>query len=264
MIRAAALTVAASLWAAAGSCTPVPPPTTDPSPTTVLFQDRFDRPDGLLTNEYATWNPANGDSVSSADWVQNSGSLFVRSGAAWSGVPDGGSPDATSTTATGSAVLRVTTRRQDLASVRVRLLLRVDRLVTTSRTPATDWDGVHVLLRYRSEEQLYYASVDRRDGSLAIKKKCPGGTTNGGTYTTLAATPPGSHPIPYGTWHQAAVGVVDNADGSVTIRIFRDGQRVLQAVDRGAGCAPIRGGGAVGIRGDNAQFAFDDFSVRPE
>jgi hypothetical protein len=31
--------------------------------------------------------------------------------------------------------------------------------------------------------------------------------------------------------------------------------------DRGLGCAPIRQPGAVGLRGDNDQFRFDDFTV---
>jgi hypothetical protein len=41
-------------------------------------------------------------------------------------------------------------------------------------------------LRYRSEQSLYYPSVNRRDGQVVVKKKCAGGPFNGGTYDTLA------------------------------------------------------------------------------
>ena len=231
-------------------------------PPDVVFHDGFDRADGLVTNEYATWNPTSAAAVTSANWSQNSGSTFVRSGAAWSGVPDGNSPDATSSTSTGSAVYRLTTRQSDFGEVAVAFRLRLDRFVTTSRTPAVAWDGIHVFLRYQSEEQLYYASVNRRDGAVVIKKKCAGGATNGGTYSTLASTGAGRHPVPLGAWQDVAASVDDNADGTVTLRLWRAGTLLLETTDRGTGCPPLTGTGAVGIRGDNAEFAFDDFTVR--
>ena len=225
----------------------------------IAFYDGFTRPDGLITNEYATWNPTRADAVKSPDWEATSGSLFARGGQGWTGVPDGASPDAGSTTATGSAVFRLNSLRRDFGNVDVAMRLGADRFVTTDRTPAADWDGVHIWLRHQGERQLYAASVSRRDGQVVIKKKCAGGAVNGGTYSTLAVSP--GWPVGLGASQDVAAGVRDNADGSVTLRLWRGGTLVLETVDRGAGCAPLSGVGAVGVRGDNAEFRIDDFTV---
>lgn len=234
-----------------------------PPASNVIFADNFDRPDGLVTNEYATWNPNNAAAVKSADWQMTSGSLFAKSGAGWTGVPDGcSSASASGSPCTASAVFRLNTARHDFGDVTVSTALRVQRLVSTSRTPAVAWDGVHVWLRYQSEESLYYASFARRDGRIVVKKKCPGGSENGGTYFELAPGEVSGFPIPFGTVQQIGAGIKTNADGSVTITMDRDGTRILSTTDKGLGCAPITAPGAVGIRGDNAEFSFDDFAVR--
>jgi hypothetical protein len=54
------------------------PPAPAATTGTVLFQDHFDRPDGLITNEYAYWNPTHSDAVISPDWEMTSGSPFAR------------------------------------------------------------------------------------------------------------------------------------------------------------------------------------------
>lgn len=228
-----------------------------------LFADSFDRADGLVTNEYATWNPNSPQAVKSAGWQMTSGSLFAKGGAGWTGVPDGcSSASAGGSPCTASAVFRLNTARRDFGDVTVSTRLRIDRLVSTSRTPAVAWDGVHVWIRYQSEESLYYASFARRDGRIVVKKKCPGGSENGGTYYELAPGELSGHPIPFGTSQQIAAAVANNADGSVTITMTRNGATILTATDRGLGCAPITAPGAVGIRGDNAEFSFDEFAVR--
>jgi hypothetical protein len=227
-----------------------------------LFSDSFDRPDGLITNEYATWNPNSPQAVKSADWQMTSGSLFAQGGAGSTGVPDGcSSASPSSSPCTASAVFRLNSARHDFGDVTVSTDLRVQRLVSTSRTPAVAWDGVHVWLRYQSEESLYYASFARRDGRIVVKKKCPGGSENGGTYYELAPGEVSGFPIPFGAVQHLAAGVVNNADGSVTVTMQRDGATILTATDRGLGCAPITAPGAVGIRGDNAEFSFDEFAV---
>lgn len=229
----------------------------------VLFADSFDRPEGLVTNEYATWNPSNSQAVKSADWQMTSGSLFAKGGAGWTGVPDGcSSASASGSPCTASAVFRLNSARHDFGDVTVSTALKVQRLVSTSRTPAVAWDGVHVWLRYQSEESLYYASFARRDGRIVVKKKCPGGSENGGTYYELAPGEVSGFPIPFGAVQQISAGIKTNSDGSVTITMDRDGTRILSATDKGLGCAPITAPGAVGIRGDNAEFSFDDFTVR--
>jgi hypothetical protein len=122
------------------------------------------------------------------------------------------------------------------------------------------WDGVHLWLRYQSQYSLYYASVARRDGRIVIKKKCAGGVSNNGTYYTLGSEVPG-HAAPLGGWTAVAATVRTNANGTVTITAFRDGVQVASGTDTGVGCSAITKPGAVGIRGDNAQFTFSDFHV---
>ena len=53
----------------------------------------------------------------------------------------------------------------------------------------------------------------------------------------------------------------NNADGSVTIAAYINGVLVKSVTDAGTGCAPITAPGATGIRGDNAEFTFDNFTV---
>ena len=53
-----------------------------------------------------------------------------------------------------------------------------------------------------------------------------------------------------------------NPDGSVAINASRDGLS-MEAVDTGVGCPPLRGGGGVGIRGDNAELRFASIVVDP-
>lgn len=225
--------------------------------TSVLLSDSFTVPDGLITNEYAYWNPDAPGSRSSPTWEMTSGSLFARAGAAWSGIPDTIEPNSTSSNGTDSAIFRMVSRRKDFTDVSVSFRLRRDGLISTAATPAVAWDGEHVFLRYASETSLYYASFDRRDGTTAIKKKVTGGTSNGGTYYTLAS---GRGSFTAGVFHAIGTTITDNVDGSATIRLWIDGALVLSATDTGIGGPVIRYGG-VGIRGDNANFTFDDFLV---
>jgi len=209
-----------------------------------VIVDDFNGPDGLITAE--------GQPVPSGEpWEMTSGSLFRNDGTGWSGVPDD---------ATGSTVFRMVSVERDFDNVDVSMRLRVDDLVTTERTPAQDYDGAHIWVRYESDRELYAVSVDRRDGTMIIKKKCPGGTDNGGTYYDLN-DPAAGAPIPFGQWQQVMVGVHDQPDGSVKITASRDGMS-MEVVDTGVGCPPLRSGG-VGIRGDNAELRFARILVQP-
>ncbi len=155
-------------------------------------------------------------------------------------------------------MFRLTTKDADFTNVAVVFDLKLLGLTQTATTPPVDWDGVHVFLRYQNEQSLYYASVDRRDGTTAIKKKVPGGPSNGGTYYLLGS---GRHVVPFGAWDHVRATIADNADGSVAIKLSVGGKVVASAVDRGTGGPPITHAGKVGIRGDNAQFNVDAFSV---
>jgi hypothetical protein len=223
----------------------------------VLIADSFSRPDGLITNEYAYWNRGAPDAINDAVWQLTSGSLFARSGTAWSGRPDDIAPNATSSNGTDSAILRMVSLRRDLSSVAVSFVLRRNGFTSTPSTPAVPWDGEHVFLRYQSETSLYAVSFDRRDGTTAIKKKVSGGTSNGGTYYTLAS---GTDVFPAGAFHRVLTSIADNADGSATIRLTVDGVAVLSATDAGVG-GPVITQGGVGLRADNADITVDDLVV---
>ena len=141
--------------------------------------------------------------------------------------------------------------------MRVRFDLDVAGLTTTGRTPAQAYDGVHVFLRYQSDQWLYAVSVLRRDGQVAIKKKVPGGPANGGEYATLAVA---RYSLPLQTWNAVEVTAVD-APGGVQLALRVNGRLLLQATDSGTLGAPIGAAGRVGIRGDNASFRFRGFSA---
>ncbi|WP_232375318.1 hypothetical protein [Mycolicibacterium baixiangningiae] len=187
-------------------------------------------------------------------WAVTSGSLFRDDDEGWTGIPDAGRGEGD----TGSAVFRMVSARRDLTDIDVALRLEVPQLVTTARTPAQNFDGAHIWVRYQSDRQLYAVSVDRRDATMVIKKKCAGGDSNGGRYLDLGAVVADA-PIPFGRWQQISVAVRNKPDGSVTISANRDGHTVA-ATDSGIGCPPLREGG-VGIRGDNAELRFDDIRV---
>ena len=221
----------------------------------VLFVAKFPR-HGLITNEFAYYNHRDRRAVPSSDWVATSGSLFARDGAGWTGVPDGSAPDSRSARATDSAVFRLRTRRANFSNVAVSFQLRIDRLLTTARTPAEAYDGVHVWLHYQTPNWLYFASVSRRDGRIVIGKKLP--TAGGGQYADLDRAP--NHPFPLHRW-EAVQATIESDGHKVIIRVLINGQLVARTVDDGTRGPTILRPGHVGIRGDNASFEFKDFKV---
>jgi hypothetical protein len=224
-----------------------------------LLEDRFNEPNGLITNEFAHYNPHDSTAVRSPIWIATSGSLFARDGAGWTGVPDRGSPGPRSAGATDSAVFRVITQRNDFQNVSVSFSLLVQGFAAPQSGPPPSWQGVHVFLRYQNPDLLYVASVNRRDGVIAIKKKVPGGPTAGGTYYTLATA---SAKAARGHWEQVRASAVNNGEGGVEIQVWLDGRPRLSAVDNGVGDAPpITSPGRVGLRGDYTEFMFRDFTV---
>lgn len=260
------LTVAVSTTACAsssGSHTSTTLGGPPPPPGALLFDGAFgpatSRP-RLVTNEYARANPHARDAIRSDDWVVTSGSLFERDGVAWSGRPDGVSPGPESHSHTDSAVFRMVTARRSFRDVAVTVRFRNLGLTRTKRTPARPWDGIHMFLRYVSPAELYYASVNRRDGTVTVKKKVRGGNDqiDGGTYTTLAT---GRRHVPYGEW-QTAEAIVRDVGRDVVIDVYVDGRRVVHALDHGqGGRAPLTRPGGTGIRADNCEFEISSFTV---
>ncbi|MBB4760828.1 hypothetical protein ACFQFC_32250 [Amorphoplanes digitatis] len=224
------------------------------------FRPSLGRKSGLVTNSYAYRNPRDRNARRSAVWEVTAGSLFAAGDSGDTGKIDDGAPGRRSDRFTGSAVFRMNTRRADFGDVEVAFDLNIAGQGSTSYTPAISYDGVHIWLRHRTQYHLYAVSVARRDGKVLIKKKCPGGPSNGGTYYVLGAQVPG-YPILRNTWRPVSATVRNNPDGSVTVAGFIDGEPVVSAVDTGVGCAPITQVAAVGIRGDNTRFRFADFTV---
>ncbi|MFJ6390120.1 hypothetical protein ACIQJT_21220 [Streptomyces sp. NPDC091972] len=214
---------------------------------------------GLVTNEFAYWHPDAPGARHSPDWTMTSGSLFGLGGAGWSGRPDGERPDAGSVRATDSAVFRLASRRRDFGDTRLFLRLRVTDLVTTPRTPAQPYDGVHLWLRFHSEQECYAVSVVRRDGQVVVKRKTPGGPANGGTYVTLATA---SATLPPDGWTPVVATATDLPDRRVRITLDIAGRRVLDVTDASPGGLYEPGG--VGVRGDNTEFMFRDLTAQPE
>lgn len=253
------VTTSATTTSTATTTTVSAPVTTTTS--TNLFSDSFSQySDGLITNEYAYWNPTALDAKKSNIWEMTSGSLFASGSTGWTGVPNDGAPNALSTNGNNSSVFRLTTKEADFGDVAVTFDLLNQGLNSSLSTPAVDWDGVHIFLRYQSEYNLYYASINRRDNTVVIKKKVPGGPSNNGTYYNMSTY--NTHAVPYNTWQQVKVTVKNNADGSVTIQLFANSVLVASMTDNGTvGGAPIRNAGKVGIRGDNDNFKFKNFTV---
>jgi hypothetical protein len=238
---------------------------------------------GLLTNEYAFWNPGDPKAVVSGDWQMTSGSLYGRGGAFWTGNPDSCEPDARSTNCTNSDVFRLNSKQKFNGNLRVSLaLMQLENLRDGSCASRGDcWHGTHVWLRYQNEFNLYYASINRADGKVVIKRKVPCGSDNDGTYFELGSYVPSSYRT--NSWSHYQITIQTNFDRSVTIKLFDTGvstsRPVTVGTDRGgtnpnwskscstpgrynsARYTPITLGGSVGIRGDYADFAFRDFTV---
>lgn len=190
-------------------------------------------------------------------WEVTSGSLYTRDGLLWSGIPDEGPADPAARR-TGSAVLRALVSGSRFLDFTLQVTARVVRLVSTARTPARGYDGLHLFLRYISPQDLYTVDLFRRDGLLTFKRKLPGGGIDGGHYVTLASE---RDPIQLRAWHTYLVSV-DNRHGGVELTLFVDGRQALHCLDRYAHGA-ISTAGMVGLRGDNGAFEVSAFRITP-
>ncbi len=117
-------------------------------------------PNGLITNEYAL---SNADGVRSPRWEMTSGSLFVRDGSGWSGVPDTTAPDRLSRRTTDSAVFRLRTKAASFGDVIVRAEVRVNRWLRARRRRAAG-DRPVGALRLRAPAVLAVGAAGRRQG----------------------------------------------------------------------------------------------------
>ena len=242
-------------WALAFPAHAAPPS----SATTLLIDDFRQRPEGLITNEYAFHHPTDPAARKDAIWELTSGSFFERHLSGFTGVPDHLSPNALSTNGNNSAVFRARTHRADFTDVIVSFDLRNMGFFTTTGVPPHAYDGVHVWLRYVSEYELYAVTVNRRDNIVVIKKKMPGGRSNGGTYYELGSAP---YTARINAPVHVAASIQTQHDASVILRLTIDDKTVLRVRDDGRiGSPPILGRGRVGLRGDNCEFYVRNFRV---
>lgn len=226
----------------------------------LLFEAEFDGSDRLLTNEFAFRHPDSPEAVVSPQWFVTSGSLFVRSGAATNGSLDDREADPRSTTGTNSAVFRAYTKRRFQPSYRVTFEVRVEPPRQVPGLQPAPWDGLHLMVDANSPEAAYYVSLYRRNGQSVIKKKTPGGTVAGGSYSPLSRYVP-CHIEP-GRWTEVRVDVRSAGSRAVTIDLYENGTLLTTATDQPSisGTPPFTEG-RLGIRADKTNFAIKEFRV---
>ncbi len=223
-----------------------------------LFSDSFDIGTQSASSPATAHARQPSYQTMSSDWEVTNGSVWLRSGVAWVSQSyavdkgQGGNEFLLFRAHTGSV----------FGDIAVSFRLRTLALSDAETKSSENWDGVHVLLRRVDQTKLYAVSVNRRDHTLQIKKKCAGGPTNGGTYVRLSSPRPAAVPVPWGQWQNVLLVVRNQLDGAVLIDAMIDGVLVERVMDTGVGCAPITVDGAVGIRGDRVEFELDDFDVR--
>lgn len=268
---------------------PTPLPSPEPLPAGALMYDGFGSANGsndLITNEYAGWHSSDGTAVRSPVWQSDGGSLFSVSTsgpsgeatrAAYTGSLDSSAADKYSQTHTHSNKMRFWTKASGFENVRIDADIKA-----TSWSPEapSSWGGFKFYLRRElgvTDSPFYTVEPYIKDGHLYIQKKCLGNTGGGNFVAGEGSSPGGTYYIlgsksgftaPLGSWHKIAATVHTNADGSVTIGLYRDDQLLLQGVDRGVqsdgtGCAPLTAG-HVGFRSDFLQYYLDNYEVTPQ
>jgi hypothetical protein len=266
-----------------------PDPTPEPLPSGALIYDGFSSANGsnnLITNEYAAWHSSDGTAVNSPLWRSDGGSLFSvpttgengePTNAAYTGKLDSSAADKYSQTNTHSNKMRFWTKASGFGDVRIDASIKA--MGWNPEAPSS-WGGFKFYLRRAlgvTDSPFYTAEPYIKDGHLYIQKKCLGNTgggnfvageggSPGGTYYILGSK--SGYTVPLASWHKIAATVHTNADGSVTIGLYRDDQLLLQAVDHGVhsdgtGCAPLPAG-HVGFRSDFLQYYLDNYEVTPQ
>lgn len=142
------------------------------------------------------------------------------------------------------------------AEVAVSLRL-INRGLTAEERPQS-WDGAHLALRYQGDCRSYYVSLNRRDGTMVIKKKTPDDKL-GCVYTNL-----GDYfvfPVPYDRPQDFRVFLRDGPDGSVSIKVYESGRLVASGLDKGEGGPPIREPGEIVLRSDNAELEYAGLKI---
>lgn len=148
---------------------------------------------------------------------------------------------------------------------------KINRYILSQDKARSGSNGLLLFNRYQDGDNLYYTGI-RVDGTVVIKKKTKG------IYHTMAQEPlyPGkydrrSNPnlLPMDTWIGLRSEVLDNPNGTVSIKVYQDKNRsgdwqlILTATDDGKryGGAAIKNEGYAGIRTDFMDVEFDDYKI---
>jgi hypothetical protein len=148
---------------------------------------------------------------------------------------------------------------------------KISKYRTSPSTERDNHNGILLISRYSNGNNLYYAGI-RVDGLAVIKKKVNGsyfildsfkvypGTFDRNTNPNL---------IPANTWIGIKTEVKDNANGTVSIKVYLDKnasgnwQLVLQTIDDGSKFGPmISKGFYAGIRTDFMDLYIKNYRIR--
>jgi hypothetical protein len=230
----------------------------------VLLSEPLNGPDQIVTNEFVHYNPGDGCPYTSSVWDMTSGSLLIKNNAGYSGVPTvEKTSQCDSTVHNNSAVFRLKTKESDFKNVKVSM----DFMPVAhggGGASSNSYDGIHIWVGYQSEYSLYAATIFRWDNDIVIKKKVPASqakctdVSNDGCYFNVSKTV--QNPETAQVWHHVDVTDTVDAQGVVHIATSVDGKLVATGVDNSVGGAPYPSG-AVGVRGDNTEFYFKNFTV---
>lgn len=244
---------------------PLAEPTT-PVPKTLFF-DALSSPDGIVTNEYSHYNSTGLCPHTSAVWEMTSGTLLIKNGAGYSGVPtDEATAVCESSQQTDSATFRLNTKANNFRNVKLSVDYQAVKHGGASVATST-YDGMHIWVGYQNEYALYAVSVFRWDGVVVIKKKVPvqvancTDVSNDGCYYNLSSSLKQPATVfAANVWHHADIDYSADDNGYTTINLVIDGRQITKVVDKN-NHGPAYPSGAVGVRGDNTEFYFKNFKV---
>lgn len=241
------------------------PPPVQPPPSKVVFADPLNGPNRIVTNEFVHWSKSSCPYKSST-WDMTSGTLMVRNGTGYSGIPTlEKTVPCESSTQTNSSIFRLNTRRSDFTNVTVSM----DYEAVAhggGGAPNNVYDGIHVWVGYQDQYSLYIATIYRWDGTIVTKKKVPQNIANcttpanDGCYYSLAKATARSDITTPNVWHHVDVVYALDANKIVHITTVVDGIKVADVADTDSH-GPAYPSGAVGVRGDNTEFYFKNFTV---
>jgi hypothetical protein len=230
----------------------------------ILFSDPLSGPDQIVTNEFAHFSPGDGCPYTSSVWDMTSGTLLIKNNAGYSGVPTlETSSQCESAVHNNSAIFRLNTKENDFKNIKVSM----DYMPVAhggGGAPNNSYDGIHIWVGYQNEYALYAATIFRWDNEVVIKKKVPVAqahctdVSNDGCYFNVSKTV--QNPETAKVWHHVDVTETTDSKGIVSITTSIDGKLVASGVDNGVSGAPYPVG-AVGVRGDNTEFYFKNFTV---